>query len=478
VFDAGLVIAGFLVALLLGIALGWLLGSRKGADRDALAAERDDLRAKFGAAIGDLAAYTEKAKRVDALSAEVAALRETATADARALSDLRARAEERDRAYAEREAQLLKTGEALRLQFEQLAGETLQKSQRQFIEMANETLEAQRGKASASLTELIAPMKETLARYEVGLKDVEKAREQAYGQLSEQLKSVVDGQASVSREAANLVTALRSSGKTAGSWGEQQLRNTLEMAGLREGIDFTLQTHAATDDGGKRPDAILRLPGGRELIVDSKCSMKDYLAAGEASDADGQAAAMKRHTLAVRAHAKGLSEKAYWDNFGKAADFVVMFMPGENFLSAALEHDVDLIGWTFERKILLCGPINLLAIAKIVAMVWRQEKLAEEARAIGDAGGDLYAALATMTEKLAKVGANLDTAVKGYDEMVASLEGNVLPKARRLKDLGVKAGAKAIPDLTEIGKTTRKIVKAELLPPPPLPDPEMKDAAE
>lgn len=399
--------------------------------------------------------------------------------DSLELANLKGASAAREKAHAD---QL----DTMKAQFGSLAGDVLAAAQGQFLTLADERFAkhsevADKGlaKTKADVAELIAPMRDTLKRYEERLGEVETARKLAYGELTAQLANVMLGQQSVSREAANLVSALRSSGKTAGSWGEQQLRNTLEMAGLREGIDFTLQAHAAGEDGGKRPDAIIRLPGGRELIVDSKCSMKDYLAAGEAGgDEETRGMAMKRHALAVRAHAKGLSDKAYWNEWGKSADFVVMFMPGENFLSAALEHDLALLGWTFEQRILLCGPINLLAVAKIVALIWRQEKLAEEAQAIGDAGGDLYAALATMTERLTRVGGNLDSAVRAYDDMVASLEGNVLPKARRLKDLGVKASAKTIPDLAEIGKTTRRIAKPELLAPVPAALPKAANAAE
>ena len=214
---------------------------------------------------------------------------------------------------------------------------------------------------------------------------------------------------------------------------------------------------------------MIHLPGGRQLIVDSKCSLNDYLAAAEADGEDGRRAAFKRHAAAVRVHARGLSDKGYWKDFGASADFVVMFLPGENFLSAALEHDLPLLGWAFEQRILLTGPINLLALAKTVALVWRQETQAEQWREIGKLGADLHAAIATMAEHLAVVGKNLGQAVNGYNNFVGSLERNVLPKARRFTDLGVEPGKKPMPALTLVDTVTTAPHAPELrLAPPPL----------
>ncbi len=450
--EVGLFVAGLLLAL----GFGWAVWGR------ALVAVRETANR----ATVELAQATLQAAEVPELRKELDSLR----ASREELVALKAAAEERERAQAAREAQLVQTGEALKAQFEQLAGETLRKNQQQFIEMATETFKVQREKADAGLqknkaelAELITPMRDTLSRYEEQIKAIEVARAEAYGQLKSQIETVAQGQLAVRDEAARLVSALRSSGKTAGSWGEQQLRNVLEMAGLREGVDFSVQTSTDTDDGKRRPDAIIRLPGGRELIIDSKCSLNDYLSAGEADGEDARRAAYKRHALAVRAHAKGLGEKAYWNEFGKSADFVVMFLPGENFLSAALEHDLALLGWAFDQRILLAGPINLLAIAKTVALVWRQETLAEEAQRIGELGADLHAAIATMAEHVARVGGNLDSAVRAYDDFVGSLERNVLPKARRFTEMGVEKGKKQIAETKPVAKTTRTRLAPELI---------------
>nr|WP_295661580.1 DNA recombination protein RmuC [Polymorphobacter sp.] len=367
---------------------------------------------------------------------------------------------------AERDAGHARQLGDLQTSFAALAAKALEGAQTAFLERAEARFAEHKTLSETGMAALLAPVAETLTRYEGELKKVEVARAEAYGGLREQVTALAIGNARVSDEASKLVSALRSSGKTSGSWGEQQLRNVLDMAGLREGIDFTLQTSVDGHDGGKRPDAIINLPGGRQLIVDSKCSLNDYLSAGEAESEDGRRAAYKRHAAAVRTHARGLGDKNYWKDFGASADFVVMFLPGENFLSAALEHDLPLLGWAFDQRILLAGPINLLAIAKTVALVWRQETQAEQWREIGALGAQLHAAIATMTEHLGSVGKNLTQAVNAYNGFVGSLEANVLPKARRFTDLGVDPGKKGIASLAPIEGTPRIAAAPELLPPP------------
>ncbi len=407
-----------IIAALLAGLIGWLLGGRPAAG----------LREKLGQAGVEIAGLQTQVK-------------------------------EREAAHARQLAEL-------NTSFEALAGRVLEQAQSQFLGRAEQRFAEAEAKNQASLKAVLAPVAETLVKYESRLGEVEKVRAENYGALSKALEQVVTGQTRVSDEAARLVTALRSSGKAAGSWGEQQLANTLEMAGLRAGIDFTLQTHMATDAGSRRPDAIINLPGDRQLIIDSKCSLNDYLGALEAGSDIERMAAMKRHAAAVRAHARGLSEKAYWNEFGKAADFVIMFIPGENFLSAALEHDLALLGWAFEQRILLAGPINLLAIAKTVALNWRQEKLADEAREIGKLGADIYAAIAVMAEHMVKMRRNLGETVNNYNDFVGSLERNVLPKARRFADMGVDPGKKPVPLLADVDVQVRTEQASELLPPP------------
>jgi DNA recombination protein RmuC len=421
------------VALIAGLIGGWVLGNRSVV---ALTAERDEARREAD----------ERRTKIAETAVEIAALQ--------------AQRDEREQSHAR---QL----EELNTRFEALAGRVLEQAQSQLITRAEQRFAEAETKNQANLKAVLGPVAETLAKYETRLGEVEKVRAESYGALTQALEQVTQGQVRVSDEAARLVTALRSSGKTSGSWGEQQLANTLEMAGLRAGIDFTLQTHMSTEGGGKRPDAIIKLPGDRQLIVDSKCSLNDYLAALEAGNDADRLAAMKRHAAAVRLHARGLSEKAYWTEFGAAADFVIMFIPGENFLSAAMEHDLALLSWAFEQRILLAGPINLLAIAKTVALNWRQDKLADEAREIGKLGADIYSAIAVMADHLARMRKNLSETVGNYNDFVGSLERNVLPKARRFADMGVEQGKKPVPQLAAIDVPVRTEQATELLPPAP-----------
>jgi len=453
-----------IICLLAALLAGWAIWGRP---LGTLRTEQSERREAMGRALAEVASYKQQAEeakpfigRAAELQAALAAAESAATERDRAFAEAAA---ERDRVHtetlAERDRVHARQLEEMRGEFQRLAAEALERAQKQFTEQASETLKLHRAEAAKGLTDsrealagLVTPMRETLARYGEELKALETKREQAYGSLAEQLQAVAVGQQAVKAEAHKIVSALRSSSKASGAWGEAQLRNVLDMAGLHEGIDFTLQVGTTDADGNhRRPDAVLKMPGGRELVVDSKCSLADYLAASEAETEGDRQAALKRHALSVRTHAKGLSEKAYWKEFADSADFVVMFLPGENFLSAALEQDLGLLSWALDQRILLAGPTNLLAIARVVAMVWRQEKMAEEARAIGTLGTELYASLATMTGHLSRVGKNISDSAGAYNDLVGSLERNVLPKARKFTELGVDKGNKEVetPKLVE-----------------------------
>lgn len=464
-----------LLSLLAALAIGWTIwGKPLGATRSELSERREAL----GRALTEVAAYKSQAEearpfvgRASELQAALAAAESAGAERSRAHEEAMA---ERNRVQAEtlveRDRVHARQLDEMRGEFQRLAAEALERAQKLFTEQAAETLKLHRSEAAKGLTDsreafanIVTPMRETLTRYGEELKALETKREQAYGSLSEQLQSVALGQQAVKAEAGKIVAALRSSSKASGAWGEAQLRNVLDMAGLREGIDFELQASTTDAEGQRRrPDAVLKLPGGRELVVDSKCSLADYLAASEAEGEAERLTALKRHALSVRAHAKGLSEKAYWKDYAHSADFVVMFLPGENFLSAALEQDLDLLGWALDQRILLAGPTNLLAIARVVAMVWRQEKMAEEARAIGELGAELYASLATMTEHIGRVGRNLGEASGAYNDFIASLETRVLTKARKFPEMGVEKGKKPIPELQPIEKSLRLVQAPEL----------------
>jgi DNA recombination protein RmuC len=290
------------------------------------------------------------------------------------------------------------------------------------------------------------------------LQRVEKERVDQYAGLREAVELVRTGQGQVRDETARLVNALRSSPKARGRWGEQSLKNVLLQAGLAEGIDFQMEVSVTTEEGRLRPDVIVNLPGGRKLIIDAKCSLNAYLDASEQVDDEARKGHLKAHAASIRNHAQQLGSKAYWAQFGDAADYVIMYIPGEHFLTAALEQDDGLWEWAFERKVLLSTPTNLVAIARTVASVWRQEKLAEQAAEIAALGKELHARLATMGGHVARLGRNLELANGAYNSFVGSLESQVLSQAKRFEALEV-SGAKEIESLPVIESSPRPLTK-------------------
>ncbi len=433
-----------LLGLLVALVFGWLAWGRPlgvvRADLASRATEVEGLRARLAMAEPALARAAE-------LEAKLAAVEAIAA--------------ERDQAHARQLAQL--QGE-----FQRLAGEALAKAQELFTQQASETLklhraEAEKGLAESkvALSELIQPVRQTLSQFETELKALDTKREQAYGALSEQLLALAKAEQAMRAEAGRIVAALKGSAKATGAWGEAQLRRVLEVGGLAEGIDFTIQTRVTDGDGkASQPDAIILLPGGRQLVVDAKCALDDHLAAQEATSDRERAEARARHAARVRAHAKSLAEKAYWNQFADAPDFVLMFVPGENFLTAALEEDPEIHLWAMERRVLLVGPTNLLAIARVVAMVWRQEKMAKESRAIGELGAELYERLKIMAGKMNKVGKNLDDTARAWNEFVGSVEGRVLVTGRKLGELGADRKGEALPEGRGV-ETALRLVQAD-----------------
>ena len=270
------------------------------------------------------------------------------------------------------------------------------------------------------------------------------------------------GQGQVRDEARRLVTALTSSPKQRGRWGEKSLENVLTQAGLVKGIDFHMEVSVEGEEGRLRPDAVVRLPEGRKLIIDAKCSLNAYLDACDEVDDDKRTACFRMHLASVLRHAQQLGSKSYWSQFGEAADYVIMYIPGEHFLSAALEQDSELWEKAFKDRVLLATPTNLVAIARTVASVWKQEKLAEAAEEIASLGKELHSRLATMAEHVARMGKNLATANAAYNQMVGSFESQVFTQARRFEPLGA-GSAKEIATPPMIEAAPRPLTK--LAPP-------------
>jgi DNA recombination protein RmuC len=439
-----------------GAGLGWFLGSRQAV---AFRAERDQRLDDFRRAIADLAAAEERARQVPELSAKLDEMRSQCAAAQQECARLSAGREEHEKAFEARLKELTEARAALSAQFSEIGGKLLGEAQKQFLERADARFGQANEKTEAQLKQLLQPVEATLKRYEEGLSKVEKERVDSYAGLREAVELVRAGQSQVRDETARLVSALRHSPKSRGRWGEQSLKNVLEQAGLSPYADFQTEVSVDTGDGRLRPDVIVRLPGGRKLIIDAKCSLNAFLDASDEVDETVKAAHLKAHAQSIRNHAQQLGGKNYWDQFGGAADYVVMYIPGEHFLTAALEQDDRLWEWAFERRVLLATPTNLVAIARTVASVWRQEKLAEEAAEIARLGKELHARLATMGAHVARLGRNLDLATGAYNAFVGSLESQVMTQAKRFEALEVSSGAKEIEPLPMVDTIPRALTK-------------------
>ncbi len=407
------------------------------------------------AARGRSGALEERAKAADLLRmtlSEVTTERDTAMRD---LAGLQADA----RHFEARMKELIEAREALTAQFHEVGAKLLSEAQKQFLERADARFNQASEKSDAQLKALLQPVEATLKRYEEGLSKVEKERVGSYEALREAVTLLHAGHTQVRDETAKLVSALRHSPKARGRWGEQSLRNVLEQAGLSPFADFQSEVSVDTGDGRLRPDVVVRLPGGRKLIIDAKCSLNAFLDASEEVDESARTRHLKAHAASIRAHAQKLGSKNYWDQFGDAADYVVMYIPGEHFLTAALEQDDGLWEWAFERRVLLATPTNLVAIARTVSSVWRQEKIAEEAAEIARLGKELHARLATMGSHVARMGRNLELAMGAYNAFVGSLETQVMTQAKRFETLEVSSGTKEIEALPLVEGAPRPLTK-------------------
>jgi DNA recombination protein RmuC len=417
----GIVVAAVVVALIVGALIGWLVGSREGAGARSTV---DNLRMQLD---------------------EVVKERDANRAAAQDLAALKAAQEERERAFEEKIDELTKAREALSAQFAEISNKLLAEAQEAFLKRADDRFRQSEESAGKELKALLQPVHERLEKYETTVQKVESERREAFGVLAGQIEAMRSGTERVSSEAAKLVNALRNAPKARGRWGEQQLRNVLETCGLAEHCDFETEVSVSDSDGTRlRPDVIIRVPGGQSLVIDSKVSLNAYQDAFGAVDEAERATHLSAHAAAIRNHVNALGAKAYWSQFADAPDYVVMFIPGEHFLSAALEQDSTLWDYAFEKRVLLATPTNLIAIARTIAAVWRQERLAKEARQIGELGKELYERLAKAAQDLRKVGNGLTTAVNNYNSFVSSFESRSLVTARKFRDLNIEPGAREI----------------------------------
>lgn len=430
------------VALLAGLAIGWLLAGRGVA---AIRGERDR--------------FSERATHADLLRMqldEVTRERNAAVAD---LSGVRAAGAERAQAFERQLADLKEAKDALSAQFSEVGARLLEDAQRQFLARADQRFAQAGEKSEAQLKALLTPVETTLKSYDAKLGEIEKARVGSYAELNKTLETLTQNNEVVRRETARLTNVLRSSPKHRGRWGEQQLKSILESAGLAENVDFELE--AAVNDGERqlRPDCVIRLPGGRCIVVDVKCPLVAFEQAYDEEDEERRAQLLKEHAGALRTYAAQLGAKSYWRQFDLSPDFVIMFVPGEHFLSAAAERAPELIEQAFKNGVIIASTINMLALAKVMAGMWRQEVLAEQAQEIGKLGKELYARLQTMGAHVEKLGRNLNLASSAYNAFVGSLESQVLTSAKRFETLKIDTGGKTIDPLPIAEIAVRPLTK-------------------
>jgi DNA recombination protein RmuC len=410
-----------------------------------------------GAVLGGLVTHIRAARRIEALHVELTAAR--------------VRLESSVLADADR-VQLLEQSETrLRASFDSVAGEALRANSALFLQLARESLGRDQVVAQGALREretaiaqLVEPLRAALERTEAQVLALERERREAFASLRTQIESLSGGQAQLQRETRNLVTALRRP-EVRGRWGELTLRRLVELAGLTEHCDFTEQVRVTGEDGTLRPDLVVHMPDARDLVIDAKTPLDAYLAALEAPSDEERAQALKRHAQQVEARVRDLAAKSYWSQFERSPEFAVLFLPGDQFLSAALAERPELLESALGQGVIITTPSTLIALLKTVAYGWRQSEVAHNAAIIRDLGQELYRRLASFDGHLARMGQRLASAVEAYNAAVGSLERQVLPQARRFTELGVTADA-PLPVLEQVTQLTRNTDTPTLADPP------------
>ena len=417
-----------------------------------------------------LAVAEQQSARIPELETQLAAYQNERHENSARIAELETRIEEERKAGAEKLALLEDARGKLADAFNALSADALRKNNQSFLELAKETLEkfqeGARGdleKRQQAIHEIVQPVRESLEKVDVKINEMEKARSGAYEGLTAQVRALIETQNMLRSETGNLAKALRSP-IVRGRWGEVQLRRVVEMAEMIDHCDFSEQQSVLAAEGNaQRPDLVVRLPAGKTIVIDAKAPVAAYLDACEACEDGAKIECLARHARHVRDHIEALSRKAYWEQFEPAPEFVVLFLPGEMFFSAALERDPRLIEFGAEKRVILATPTTLIALLKAIFYGWRQQRLAENAQEISALGRDLYKRLSDMGEHLANTGRGLTKCVENYNKAVGSLETRVLVTARKFKDLHAAPPDVEIAELTQLDHIARQIQAPEFL---------------
>jgi DNA recombination protein RmuC len=435
------------VGLLAGLVVGWLIASKSGLS-------------KLGQVQGELSAKTmlndqlngqlaERQQKIEELGAEVGKLGQQVV-------DQQKDIEEQKKILDQAQQKLQDT-------FKALATDALKVSKEDFLQLAKQSIESMlnqakgdMGKHKEQIDGLMKPLQETLTKYQKELQEIEKSRNDAYGGLRKHLEELSKTQVELQSKTGELATALKNP-KVGGKWGELTLHRTAELAGMSEYCDFDEQVSTAGEKGKFRPDMVVNLPGGRAIAVDSKLSYQSYIEAMNATDDATRNEALKRYSQAVRQHVQQLSSKAYWDQLkDQSVEFVVLFLPGESFFSAAVGADPDLIDYAIKNGVMPASPTTLISLLKAVSFGWRQEKLAKNAEEIRKLGKEFYERMATLIQHLSDVGSSLTRTVNSYNKAVGSLETRLVPTARKFNELGVGEEGK-FPELGVVDRVPREL---------------------
>jgi len=461
--NAWIILIITILAILVGYFIGYILMSLKNRKKDENISKLQMQNQATEQLINELRQQvTSKEESIEKLRNDNSSIQQ-----AKAMSDTRL--EEASRNVDEQKKLLERAEEKLTTTFQALSGESLKSNNKAFIELARETLETVLGKAKGefgekeeSIRNIVGSLSDALKRYEQQVSELEKKRDSDYLSLDNQIKSLLSANQELQKETGNLVNALRRP-EVRGRWGEVTLKRVVELSGMSNHCDFSEQVSVVTDEGQIRPDMIVHLPAKREIVIDSKVSLDAYIDAVSTDDNDQKKIFIKKHSQQIRNHMKALSGKKYWEQFSEAPEFVVMFIPGESFLSAALSVDHTLIEDGMENRVIIATPTTLIALLRAVAFGWRQEQIAKHAQEIANLGREIYDRFEPFLGHINKTSSFLSQTTVSFNKMIMSLERRVMVSVRKFKELGA-AGDKELPEIEpveQIPMKTRDTEKTE-----------------